>query len=44
MFAFPFDFQDSLQAFLNAVFGFVNDLLNAIFGSLALLFDGLTVL
>ena len=43
MFDFPFDFNNSLQAFLDAVFGFVNDLLNGVFGWLATFFNGLTV-
>ena len=43
MFGFNFDFQNSLQAFLDAVFGFVNGLLNSVFGWLDVFFDGLTV-
>ena len=37
------DFQASLQAFLDSLFGFVNDLLNQIFGSLAEFFNGLSI-
>jgi hypothetical protein len=43
MLDFNFDFQNSLQAFLDSVFGFVNGLLNAVFGWLALFFDGLAI-
>ena len=43
MFDFDFDFQASLQTFLDSVFGFVNDLLNGVFGWLAAFFDGLTI-
>lgn len=41
MYDYDFTFQDSLQAFLDSIFGFVNSLLNGIFGWLAVFFDGL---
>lgn len=37
------DFTDSLQAFLDALAGFVNGVLNAVFSQLALLFNSLDV-
>lgn len=43
MFDFGFDFQGSLQAFLDSVFGFINGLLNSVFGWLAVLFNGLSL-
>lgn len=35
-----FDFQASLQAFLDSLFGWLNDFLNGLFGWLATFFGG----
>lgn len=43
MFNYNFDFQGSLQAFLDAIFGFVDGLLSSVFGWLAVLFSSLTI-
>lgn len=37
------DFQDSLDGFLSALFTFLNDFLNSLFGWLADLFGGITI-
>lgn len=37
------DFQGSMDGFLNALMSFVNELLNAIFGWLAQLFNGISI-
>ena len=37
------DINDSLQAFLDALMGFVNNVLNAVFSQLAILFNALDV-
>jgi hypothetical protein len=38
------DFGGSFSVFLASVFGFVNELLAMIFGSIGAVFDGLTIL
>lgn len=38
-----FDFQTTMQDFLDSVFGFVNELMNLIFGSLAAFFSGVNL-
>jgi hypothetical protein len=37
------DFDESLSDFLTALFTFVNDLLNGVFGCLADFFSGITI-
>lgn len=37
------DINESLQAFLDALGGFVNNLLNAVFSQLAILFNSLDI-
>jgi hypothetical protein len=38
-----FDFQNALNGFLGALFGFLNDFLNSLFGWLATFFNGLNI-